>query len=232
MRMIVISKENKGEREYERKLRGEMHTGTGMLRAICSLISSVFMTLQQSCKTIPQSWLQCNQHPHLQTFSLFRLWGLSVPLLWSFFRLCCEPAQPRGEVTFSINHHYRKLILSSREHTSTHSLMIDWNPARSGSLTVRQHQSWYSPALHRNPMKENPSAEVGSKERNRARARGNWQIPSWQGSWSSAVDTPTWHLSLWRSLFSLSLSDCFSFLKTHSLLSDSHSPPLCLPAVS
>lgn len=34
------------------------------------------------------------------------------------------------------------------------------------------------------PMKENPSAEVGSKKRNRARARGgNWQIPSWQGSW-------------------------------------------------
>lgn len=159
-------------------------------------------------KKNPQSWFQCNQHP-----CLFCLWGLSVPRLRSFLCLCCEPAQPRGEVTFSVNHRYRKLILSSTGHTETHSLMIDWNPARSGSLTVRQHQSWYSPA-----MKENPSAEVGSKERNPARAQGNWQIPSWQGSWSSTVDTPTWHLSLWHSHFSLSLSDGFLFLNTSNSL--------------
>lgn len=86
------------------------------------------------------------------------------------------------------------------------------------------------PALHRNPMKENLSAEVESKERNQAWAQGNWQIPSWQGSWSSTVDTPTWHLSLWRSLFSLSLSDCVSFIKSPHHLTlhiQIHTPLLC-----
>jgi len=130
------------------------------------------------------------------------LQGLSVPLLCSFLCLCYRPTQPWGEVTFSINYHYRELILRSKEQ-ETHSLMIDWNPARSGSFTVRQHQSWYSPVLHRKPMKENPSAEVGSKERNRACVRGNWQIPSRQGSQSSTVNTPTWLLSLWLAFLSL-----------------------------
>lgn len=54
--------------------------------------------------------------------SFYCLWGLYVPLFWSFLCLCCEPWR---EVTFSINHHYSKLILNSREHKDTHSLMID-----------------------------------------------------------------------------------------------------------
>ena len=42
------------------------------------------------------------------------------------------------------------------------SLMIDRNPARSGSLTVRQHQSWYSPALHRNPYERKSFCRGGA----------------------------------------------------------------------
>lgn len=202
----------------KRAARWGRHATVNLLSYIKCIHCYDFSTELQ--KKNPHSCFQCNQHP-----CLFCLWGVSVPRLWSFLCLCCEPAQPRGEVTFSVNHRYRKLILSSTEHTDTHSLTIDWNPARSGSLTVRQHQSWYSPA-----MKENPSAEVGSKERNPARAQGNWQIPSWQGSWSSTVDTPTWHLSLWHSRFSLSLSDGFSFLNTHQQLTGFliHTPLLCV----
>lgn len=145
MCMPVLSKEN---REYKRKLQRELHTGTVKLQTIYSFIASVstfWNFLQGFKKNCIQRWLQCNKHLCLHKVSLFHLQGLSISLLWSLPCLCCKSSQPPGEVTFSINHRHRKLILSSRERADTHSLMIDWNPARSGSLTVRQHQSWYSP---------------------------------------------------------------------------------------
>lgn len=156
-------------------------------------------------KNSTQSWLQCNQHLCLHKVSLFHLQGLSISLLWSLPCLCCKSSQPPGEVTFSINHRHRKLILSSRERTDTHSLMIDWNPARSGSLTVRKHQSWYSPNTAQKPHERKYFLQRwGVKSGTKPEHGRNWQIPSRQGSRSSTVDTPTWHLSFWLSLFSLS----------------------------
>lgn len=205
MCMPVLSKEN---REYKRKLQRELHAGTVKLQSIYSFISSVSIFwnfLQGLKKNSTQSWLQCNQHLCLHKVSLFHLQGLSISLLWSLPCLCCKSSQPPGEVTFSINHRHRKLILSSRERTDTHSLMIDWNPARSGSLTVRKHQSWYSPNTAQKPHERKYFLQRwGVKSGTKPEHGRNWQIPSRQGSRSSTVDTPTWHLSFWLSLFSLS----------------------------
>lgn len=140
----------------EWKLQREMHTGTGELRSIYWIYTgiSIFMTFQQKLQKKKNATKLITMQPSSPSPIIqppLSLRFVCPSRLWSFLWLCCEPAQPRGEVTFSINRHYRKLILSSREHTDTHSLRIDWNPARSGSLTERQHQSWYSPALRRNP---------------------------------------------------------------------------------
>lgn len=134
---------------------------------------------------------------------------------------------------FPLNHRYRKLILSSRECADTHSLMIDWNPVRSGSLTVRQHQSWCSQALHRNPMKENPPAEVGSKERNRAWAQGKLTNPIMDQDHDRLQSILPPDIFLWwRSLFFSFMVSHFSKLTTKSLVLIHTPPPRRLPVVS
>ena len=67
--------------------------------------------------------LQCNQQT---LFSQNSCLFCPSPVI-----LCCEPAQPGGEVTFSIN---RPLQKAHSEQRGAHSLRIDWNPARTGSL--------------------------------------------------------------------------------------------------
>lgn len=112
--------------------------------------------------------------------------------------------------------------------------MIDWNPARSGSLTVRQHQSWYSPALHRNPMKENPSAEVGEGVKSGTELERGETDKSHHDKDHDRLESilpPDICLSGTPSFLSLSFSDCFPFLETHHQLALCfliHAPLLCV----
>lgn len=218
--------------EGEEGIRAEKarHAGTDTLRSIYSFISSVsiFMTFQQSCfkrnptkadysaTNTPASKKKKRRHP------LSVYWGLSVPPPSSDPPSVFAASHERERWPFPLTTATESSFWAAGAGVSaqTHnSLMIDRNPARSGSLTVRQHQSWYSPALHRNPYERKSFCRGGAvgwwcwwcwwvggvKSGTEPERGGNWQIPSWQGSWSYAVDTPTWHLSLWRSLL-LSLS--------------------------
>lgn len=138
--------------EGEEGIRAEKarHAGTDTLRSICSFISSVsiFMTFQQSCfkrnptkadysaTNTPASEKKINKKKKAPSFCLLRF-ICPPPFLWSSFCLCCEPR--KREVTFSINHGYRKLLLSGGgggERTDT-QLFDDWSKSCKVWITLQ-----------------------------------------------------------------------------------------------